>query len=140
MSADDVALMAGWAASPLVRQRVAFQLNRTVHACHQRVRVLVDAGRWKGGPVDFKRRTHGPGRNQNLIATNAAKRALVVSVDAALALPAGPERTRCPSCNLPPHHAECRHGWDGETTRAMRVRSGLVAAAARRGVPAAVRT
>lgn len=47
--------------------------------------------------------------------------------------PAAPNRTRCPSCNLPPHHAECRHGWDGETTRAMRVRSGLVAAAARRG-------
>lgn len=29
-------------------------------------------------------------------------------------------RERCPMCNLPPNHAECRHGWDGSTTRAMR--------------------
>lgn len=27
-----------------------------------------------------------------------------------------PVRTRCPRCNLPPLHAECRHGWNGQTT------------------------
>ncbi len=26
-----------------------------------------------------------------------------------------PVRTRCPHCNLPPLHAECRHGWNGQT-------------------------
>lgn len=30
------------------------------------------------------------------------------------------ERTRCPLCELPPHHAECRHGWDGAMTAATR--------------------
>lgn len=27
---------------------------------------------------------------------------------------------RCPFCNLPPEHAECRHGWNGLTTRVQR--------------------
>lgn len=30
------------------------------------------------------------------------------------------ERDRCPRCELPPHHAECRHGWNGLTTRQQR--------------------
>lgn len=27
---------------------------------------------------------------------------------------------RCPLCNLPPDHADCRHGWNGQTIRAER--------------------
>lgn len=35
-------------------------------------------------------------------------------------------RTRCPWCELPPGHAECRHGWDG-TSRAIERRSMMAA-------------
>lgn len=41
-------------------------------------------------------------------------------------------RTRCPFCNMPPAHADCRHGWDGLTTaaarRAIAVEAGIVIA------------
>lgn len=29
-------------------------------------------------------------------------------------------RDRCPMCEMPPHHAECRHGWNGLTTLRQR--------------------
>lgn len=37
-------------------------------------------------------------------------------------------RTRCPFCNLPPDHAECRHGWNGLTTHSQRRAIGAEAA------------
>lgn len=36
---------------------------------------------------------------------------------------------RCPRCNLPPDHGECRHGWNGATTRAERRAIAMAAAA-----------
>lgn len=40
-------------------------------------------------------------------------------------------RTRCPFCEMPPGHADCRHGWDGATThvqrRAMAMSRGVAA-------------
>lgn len=38
-------------------------------------------------------------------------------------------RTRCPRCNLPPDHIECRHGWNGITTRMERRAIAMEAAA-----------
>jgi hypothetical protein len=52
-------------------------------------------------------------------ATRGAARGNVGGVEPPLQAPA-PIRTRCPKCNLPPHHADCRHGWDGAMTRTMR--------------------
>lgn len=37
-------------------------------------------------------------------------------------------RTRCPFCNMPPDHAECRHGWNGLTTWVQRRAIGAEAA------------
>lgn len=36
---------------------------------------------------------------------------------------------RCPRCNLPPDHGECRHGWNGATTRLERRAIAMEAAA-----------
>lgn len=38
-------------------------------------------------------------------------------------------RTRCPMCEMPPGHPDCRHGWDGASTRAMRRDARLAVAA-----------
>lgn len=55
------------------------------------------------------------GRHQ----TRGAARGNTGSVEPPLRATA-PIQTRCPKCNLPPHHAECRHGWDGRMTGVMR--------------------
>lgn len=36
---------------------------------------------------------------------------------------------RCPRCNLPPNHVDCRHGWNGATTRLERRAIAMEAAA-----------
>jgi hypothetical protein len=56
-------------------------------------------------------------------------RGRVIPVDESR-LPPRVVRERCPLCNAPPHDALCAHGWDGETTRAMRARAAVLLASA----------
>lgn len=57
-------------------------------------------------------------------AAEAAARAAWPREDAGVAEPKAalraPVNLRCPLCNLPPDHAECAHGWNGQTTRRER--------------------
>lgn len=46
------------------------------------------------------------------------------------AVPPRVARDRCPLCEARPNDPSCAHGWDGETTRAMRREAGLRLAAA----------
>lgn len=91
--------------------------------------------------VEKRGKTFGLQRRVTIVATNLstapmrdpeppvrARRARERSTLSPHAVPKSPPvrddlrvvRTRCPRCNLPPDHSECRHRWNGATTAAER--------------------
>lgn len=108
------ALMSRWKAAAIVRvlrrggsagpTRWAFDLSRRAEAsaCG-----AVHAGRVA------RRRAMGIGSRRGVVRDGAG-----VAEKRLARL--GPVADRCPFCELPPGHADCRHGWNGLTTRAQR--------------------
>ncbi|MFN7028411.1 MAG: hypothetical protein ACK4PC_03500 [Sphingopyxis sp.] len=110
-------------------------INRALHA-------LADNGHIR---VEAKGRTIGTRRRVTVVRSGATTAPIdaIAKPDLAaerrailphLVMPGPPVREelrvvrdRCPFCNLPPQHGACRHGWDGQTTRAQRRDAAIMA-------------